>query len=83
MGRSPSDFVIYDFPDAPMFPNDARYDAVTREFKRMQAAHAHSLEHRHRPIGCFLRIREEYRRFADEGVGSTNHQVEPHVEVEQ
>ena len=42
MGRSRSDFVIYDFPEEPMFPDDARYNAVVREFKQMQAAHADS-----------------------------------------
>ena len=39
MGRSRSDFVIYDFPDAPLFPNDPRYAVLVQEFTRLQAAH--------------------------------------------
>ncbi|MDE0234838.1 MAG: hypothetical protein OXM62_07505 [bacterium] len=40
MGRSRSDFVIYDFPEEPLFPDDAGYNAAVRELKRLQAAHA-------------------------------------------
>ena len=39
LGRSPSDFVIYDFPDARMFPNDPLYAALVREFKQLQDRH--------------------------------------------
>ena len=39
LGRSRSDFVIYDFPEELMFPNNLLYAALVREFKQLQAAH--------------------------------------------
>ena len=39
LGRSRSDFVIYDFPEEPMFPNDLLFPTLVREFKQLQAAH--------------------------------------------
>lgn len=39
MGRVRSDFVIYDFPDAPLLPEDSRYAALVHEFKQLQAMH--------------------------------------------
>ena len=85
MGLRRSDFVIYDFPEAPMFSNDLRYAALVREFKQLQAAHEATREVLHeaamasqqalaavdvtsalstksRPIGAFLRIRDEFMK---------------------
>ena len=39
MDRVRSDFVIYDFPDAPLFPQDSRYATLVHEFKKLQAVH--------------------------------------------
>lgn len=38
MGRSRANFVVYDFPQAPIFPNDPRYALLVREFKKLQMA---------------------------------------------
>ena len=72
LGHRRSDFVVYGFPTASTLLNDPRYDALVREFKRLQE------ENEHQPIDSFLRIKEEFVELAEKGRGSASSRVDNH-----
>jgi len=72
LGRRRSDFVVHGCPTAWTLLDDPRYDALVREFKRLQE------ENEHRPIDSFLRIKEEFMKLAEKGRGSASSWVDNH-----